>query len=242
MPAEARRARRPSRVSGQRRADCDPDSESDECHERRSSNLTWSSAEATSCTASGAWSGSRPTSGSASTGSLTNANNSFTLTCTGPADRPAHPPVSRVQGGTNQTGLDFQGSAATTGTVRFRFTNPLAIYPATYIWRVKPRQQSGYYTAFFWGNDGTFFWDDGSPNSYYGAHPVSVAAAEWHAQAGKSRPAVATISATRAWSSTAGTRRRCAYGPMARASITSSTGICRTPVRVISVDSAVDVR
>jgi hypothetical protein len=67
--------------------------------------------------------------------------------------------------------LDFKGSAATSDTVRFRFTNPLAIYPATYIWRVKPRQQSGYYTAFFWGNDGSFFWDNGSPNTYYGAHP-----------------------------------------------------------------------
>ncbi|MBK6598755.1 MAG: hypothetical protein IPG25_13050 [Proteobacteria bacterium] len=55
--------------------------------------------------------------------------------------------------------------------MRFRFTNPPAMYPATYIWRVLPRRQAGYYTAFFWGNDGTFFWDNGNPNSYYGAHP-----------------------------------------------------------------------
>lgn len=68
-------------------------------------------------------------------------------------------------------GLDFQGSASTTGTVRFRFTNPLAIYPATYIWRLYPRQQAGYYTTFFWGNDGAFWWDSGAPNTYYGAHP-----------------------------------------------------------------------
>jgi hypothetical protein len=69
------------------------------------------------------------------------------------------------------TGLDFPGSAAVSSTMRFRFLNPLAIYPATYIWNAYPRQQNGYYTTFFWGSDGSFLWDGGSPNSYYGAHP-----------------------------------------------------------------------
>jgi hypothetical protein len=75
------------------------------------------------------------------------------------------------------TGLDFQGSASTAGTVRFRFTNPLAIYPATYLWKLFPRRQAGYYTTFFWGNDdgrgdlSTFLWDGGAADSYYGAHP-----------------------------------------------------------------------
>lgn len=62
--------------------------------------------------------------------------------------------------------------------MRFRFLNPLAIYPATYIWRAYPRQQAGYYTAFFWGNDdgqnnlNTFLWtSNGGADSYYGAHP-----------------------------------------------------------------------
>jgi hypothetical protein len=56
--------------------------------------------------------------------------------------------------------------------MRFQFLNPLAIYPATYIWQAFPRQQSGYYTTFFWGTGGTEFWWDGSqPNSFYGAHP-----------------------------------------------------------------------
>ena len=62
--------------------------------------------------------------------------------------------------------------------MRFRFLNPLAIYPATYIWRAYPGQQSGYYTAFFWGNDdgknnlSTFLWKSGGgADSYYGAHP-----------------------------------------------------------------------
>lgn len=75
-------------------------------------------------------------------------------------------------------GLDFPGSAAVATTMRFRFLNPLPIYPATYIWRAYPRHQAGYYTAFFWGNDDgkgtleTFLWtSDGAADSYYGAHP-----------------------------------------------------------------------
>ena len=60
------------------------------------------------------------------------------------------------------TGLDFPGSAAVSTTMRFKFVNPhtngLPIYGpggngVTYIWRAYPRQQAGYYTAFFWGND-----------------------------------------------------------------------------------------
>src|SRR6266436_1279394 len=47
-----------------------------------SSKLRWSSSNATSCSASGAWSGSEPTSGSQSTGPVT-ANATYTLTCTG---------------------------------------------------------------------------------------------------------------------------------------------------------------
>ena len=44
--------------------------------------LTWSSTNADSCTASGGWNGSEPTSGSASSAALT-ASTNFTLTCTG---------------------------------------------------------------------------------------------------------------------------------------------------------------
>jgi hypothetical protein len=70
--------------------------------------------------------------------------------------------------------------------MRFKFVNPhldgLPIYGpngtgVTYIWRAYPRQQPGYYTAFFWGNDDgqgtldTFLWKSGVADSYYGAHP-----------------------------------------------------------------------
>jgi trimeric autotransporter adhesin len=46
------------------------------------STLNWSASNATSCTASGAWSGPKATSGSQSTGALT-ANETYELTCTG---------------------------------------------------------------------------------------------------------------------------------------------------------------
>lgn len=41
----------------------------------------------------------------------------------------------------------------------------------TYMWRIKTRQQTGYYVTFWWSNDGSVLWDGGSPNTYYGAHP-----------------------------------------------------------------------
>lgn len=137
-----------------------------------SSNLAWSSTEASSCIASGAWSGSKPVAGTASTGALDDPNNVFTLQCTGGGGTAVKSAtVTAEQPQSTKSGLDFPGAAATTGTIRFRFTNPLAQYPATYIWRVYPRSQPHYYTTFFWGNDGEFWWDNGNPNSYYGAHP-----------------------------------------------------------------------
>jgi hypothetical protein len=47
------------------------------------SSLTWSSTHATSCVASGGWSGSEPTAGSLSTGALA-ASTQYVLSCTGP--------------------------------------------------------------------------------------------------------------------------------------------------------------
>jgi hypothetical protein len=97
----------------------------------------------------------------------------FTLSCSGAGGTIARSASvsASASGGGNTTGLNFPSNDDTTGTVRFKFANPLAIYPATYIWRVNLRQQSGYYTAFFWGNDGDFWWDNGAPNTTYGAHP-----------------------------------------------------------------------
>lgn len=77
-----------------------------------------------------------------------------------------------------ERGLLFPGSQGTRFTMRMRFRKPLPPYPATYIWRALPQQQSGYYTAFFWANDDdrnnmqTFVWaPNGTADTYYGAHP-----------------------------------------------------------------------
>ncbi len=133
--------------------------------------LTWSASGYASCAASGGWDGDRGLSGRAETAPLTDAVTLFSLSCVEGerADRAAA--VVTVAGG-RELGLDFPGADATTGTIRFRFTRPLDIYPATYIWRVNPQSQPDYYTAFVWGNDGEFRWDEnGVSNTYYGAHP-----------------------------------------------------------------------
>ena len=142
-----------------------------------SSTLTWSTSNATACTASNGWSGAKATSGTGSTGALT-ATTTFALNCTGPGGGAIRSITVSVTGSGAVLGLDFPGSAAVATTMRFRFFNPLAIFPATYIWRAYPRQQNGYYTAFFWGNDDgledlrTFLWVGPSEaDSYYGAHP-----------------------------------------------------------------------
>ena len=133
-----------------------------------SSTLTWSSTNATSCSASGGWSGSQSTGGSLSTGSIL-ASSTFTLSCSGSGGTSSNSvTVSVIGSGTSITGLDFPSNGATSNDVRFRFTgaNLLPMYPATYIWRVNLRQQTGYYTTFFWGPDGSF-----TGANYYGAHP-----------------------------------------------------------------------
>lgn len=88
---------------------------------------------------------------------------------------------------TAQTGLDFPGSAGVSTTMRFEFPDPqlkgLPIWGpngrgVTYIWRTYPRQQNGYYTTFFWGTTGDFFWGG---FTYYGFHPYPQAGGthEW---------------------------------------------------------------
>jgi hypothetical protein len=132
------------------------------------STLSWSSTNATGCTASGAWSGAKAVSGSEQTAALS-ATSTFTLSCTGAggtASQSKTVTVSTSSGGS--TGLSFPSNGTTSADVRFRFTgaNLQPMYPATYIWKVNPRQQAGYYTTFFWGPDGAF-----TGTSYYGAHP-----------------------------------------------------------------------
>jgi hypothetical protein len=81
------------------------------------SSLTWSTTNATSCTASGAWTGAKGTSGTQSTGTLT-ANSSFTLTCAGGGGTVAQTASVTVTAGTPSVTLSANppGVARNTNT------------------------------------------------------------------------------------------------------------------------------
>jgi hypothetical protein len=67
-----------------------------------SSTLSWSSTSASSCTASGGWSGSEPTGGSASSGALS-ATTTYTLTCSGPGGSASQSVTVNVSAPVNPT-------------------------------------------------------------------------------------------------------------------------------------------
>ncbi len=79
-------------------------------------------------------------------------------------------------------GLEFpsNGDSPQDAFVAFQFSNPqndgLPIWGpnkqgVTWIWEIKPYQQTGYYVTFWWSNNGTLNWDNGNTNTYIGAHP-----------------------------------------------------------------------
>ena len=76
------------------------------------STLSWSSTNASSCTASGGWSGSEPTSGSVSTGALS-ASTTYTLACSGPGGNASQSVTVNVSAPANPT----VSLSATPGTV-----------------------------------------------------------------------------------------------------------------------------
>jgi hypothetical protein len=144
------------------------------------SSLTWSSLNADSCTASGAWSGARATSGSASTAPLIAESNTFTLTCSGASGSASRSATVTVDEASALQGLSFpsNGDAPADAFVAFQFANPqnngLPLWGpsgqgATYMWKYRPRQQNGYYVTFWWSRgDGHF---DGYNSGFYGGHP-----------------------------------------------------------------------
>lgn len=75
---------------------------------------------------------------------------------------------------------NISGSDTTAPFVAIQYSTPqsngLPIWgPAdagcTYVWKVKPHQQTGYYAFWWWSVNGDFLWDGGSSNTYYGCHP-----------------------------------------------------------------------
>lgn len=111
-----------------------------------------------------------------------------------PSPSPAPSPAPAPPAGS--TGLDFpsNGDAPAGAYVAFRFLDPhlngLPLWGpgdagVTYLWKFKPRQQNGYYATIWWSNNGNFTWNNGSSDSYYGAHPyprgggASTTAHDW---------------------------------------------------------------
>ena len=141
------------------------------------STLTWNTTNATSCIAIDGWSGSKPISGSQSTGALTAAT-TFSLGCGGNGGMVSQSVTVTVAAEGAIFGLEFPGDGAVRRMLYWH--NPFPIYDATYIFKVYPRQKTSgrhkYYTTFFWGNDGTFWWDGSEANTYYGAHPYPIPA------------------------------------------------------------------
>lgn len=143
--------------------------------------LQWSSTNATSCAAGGAWSGNKDTSGSESSGALTAAA-SYSLSCTGSGGsitQSVTVTVSEPPPPGTRTGLDWDGTAP--GRRMLYWSSPPAMFPATYLFKVFQRNQvsgigdgSRYYTTFFWGNNGAFVWGSAYGTSYYGAHPYPI--------------------------------------------------------------------
>lgn len=134
------------------------------------STLAWSSTNATDCAAGGSWSGTKATSGSESTGPLT-ASSTFSLTCNGPAGNASAQAMVTVAAAGSQTGLEFAGITGSWDDIRFRFTgaNLLPMHPATYVWKLYPKQQAGYYVTFFHASQSF-----PTSNNFYGAHPYPV--------------------------------------------------------------------
>ncbi|MBV8147371.1 MAG: hypothetical protein JO184_20430 [Gammaproteobacteria bacterium] len=77
--------------------------------------LTWSSTNASSCTASGGWSGNEPAGGNASTGSLASTT-TYTLSCTGPGGMASRSVTVSV----NVVTLNGSSCSATSGGLTLR--------------------------------------------------------------------------------------------------------------------------
>jgi hypothetical protein len=116
------------------------------------STLTWASANATSCTASGAWSGTQPTSGSVSTGAL-NKDSTYALTCTG-------------AGGSASASATVAVTAAPTA-------NGSSIYWGAYI---EGQQTYSYYYGGTWGNTP---WDSNTWNKFESNAGKKVSLLHW---------------------------------------------------------------
>jgi hypothetical protein len=99
----------------------------------RTTTLTWSSTNATSCTASGDWSGTKATSGNYTTGNLT-SNKTYTITCNGP-DSTSGSATASVSVGIAPTGtltgsdcvISIENASTCTTALTLAISNPISV-------------------------------------------------------------------------------------------------------------------
>src|SRR5262245_48076964 len=85
----------------------------------------------------------------------------------GPDAQPGDAATTSDGAASTEYGLEWPGNGASRRMLYWH--NPFPIYDATYVFKVYPRKKTsgptGYYTTFFWGNDGTFIWQSGNANT-----------------------------------------------------------------------------
>jgi len=110
-----------------------------------SSTITWSSTNATSCTGSGHWSGSKTLSGSGGTGVLTSSP-TYTLTCTGPGGSASASATVTVSNAPTVTlsASPTNVSAGNYSTLTWSSTNATSCTASNYWSGSKPLSGSGY--------------------------------------------------------------------------------------------------
>ena len=125
-----------------------------------SANLTWTSSNANSCTASGDWSGTKPTSGYQSTGNL-NSSKVYTITCTGSGGTVSDSVWVNVQGSSLDVALEAIPSS---GCAPLNNVDLKAQVSGNY---------SGYITYFFdCTNDGSWDKIDSKTSNTYTASDI----------------------------------------------------------------------
>ena len=140
------------------------------------STLTWTSSNATSCTASGAWSGTKAVSGSFSTGALSSTA-TYTLSCTGTGGSASQSATVSVTASTPPpTGLSCTGTSGSL-TLRASMVRDTGISPLLVFFDATGTTDSaitGNTTAF---QDVTYTWNFGDTGASgtetwaYGSHP-----------------------------------------------------------------------
>src|SRR3989344_3955487 len=181
------------------------------------STLSWSSTNATSCSASGGWTGSKTTSGSQSTGALS-VTTSYTLTCTGPGGSANASATVTVSATNSSTTITTTPGACGTASITVSWS---AVSGATSYEVLRSTTSGGTYTVIANGITTTSYTDASSLTSgvtyYYKVRAVN--------SGGSSANSTSTGSAAAS--------AACAVNPVP--TLTATPGACGSPTTSIAL-------